>query len=424
MNNNAFALKGSVIYSQDCNTLVSAATSYLICEDGKVAGVFETIPSRFEGIPITDYGNKLIIPGLIDLHVHAPQYTYRALGMDLELLPWLNTYAFPEEAKYAEEAYARKAYGRFTRALSASATTRAAIFATLHVPATNILMDLVEQTGVQAYIGKVNMDRNSPDNLIETTVQSVEATEKWLKGCVGRYENCKPMLTPRFIPSCSNELMAGLGELQRKYKLPLQSHLSENASEIAWVQQLHPDTHCYGDAYEKYGVFGGECPTIMAHCVHPNEAELELMDKNGVFIAHCPQSNMNICSGVAPVRTYLERNMRVGLGSDVAGGADLSIFKAMADAIRASKLRWALKDKTLAPLTVPEAFYLATKGGGAFWGKVGSFEEGYEFDAVVLDDSNLEGSEEFSVQQRLERIIYLSDDRNVIHKFIKGKQIR
>jgi len=424
MNKNLFALKGNIVYSQDKNNLVTAASSYLVCEDGKVAGIFKTIPKQYEGICVEDYGIKLIIPGLTDLHVHAPQFTYRSLGMDMELLPWLNTYAFPEEAKYAQVEYAEKAYGRFARALSASATTRAAIFATLHVPATFILMDLLDQTGVQAYIGKVNMDRNSSDNLIETAEQSALDTENWLKECVGRYKNVKPILTPRFIPSCTDELMERIGELQRKYNVPLQSHLSENASEIAWVQQLHPDTKCYGEAYQKYGVFGGNCPTIMAHCVHPNKTELELMDKNGVYIAHCPQSNMNLCSGVAPVRTYLDRNMRIGLGSDVAGGADLSIFKAMADTIRASKLRWTLKDKALAPITVPEAFYMATKGGGSFWGKVGSFEEGYEFDAVVLDDSNLEGSEEFSLQQRLERMIYLSDDRNVIHKYIKGIKTR
>lgn len=421
--NNTFALKGNIIYSQDKDTLLCAEKSYLICEDGRVRGVFAQLPDQYKGVAVTDYGEKLIIPGLTDMHVHAPQYTYRSLGMDLELLPWLNTYAFPEEAKYVQEAYAKKAYGRFAAALHRGATTRASIFATLHTPATHILMDLVEKSGVKAYIGKVNMDRNSPDDLRETTEESAQATERWICDCKDAYRNVMPILTPRFIPSCTDELMQKLGELQRKYNLPMQSHLSENRSEIAWVSELHPDTKCYGEAYEKYGMFGGACPTIMAHCVHPNEAELELMDKNGVFIAHCPQSNMNLSSGVAPVRTYLDRGMKVGLGSDVAGGAELSIFKAMTDAIRSSKMRWALLDSSLAPLTVPEAFYLATKGGGAFWGKVGSFEAGYEFDAVVLDDSAIDGWEEFSALQRLERFIYLSDDRDVRNKYVAGVKV-
>lgn len=422
--NNTFALKGNIIYSQDKNTLVCAEKSYLICEGGAVCGVFAQLPDQYKGVAVTDYGEKLIIPGLTDMHVHAPQYTYRSLGMDLELLPWLNTYAFPEEAKYAEEAYAQKAYGRFAAALHRGATTRAGIFATLHTPATRILMDLVEKTGIKAYIGKVNMDRNSPDDLRETTEESAQATERWVCACRDTYSNIKPILTPRFIPSCTDELMQKLGELQRKYNLPMQSHLSENRSEVTWVGELHPDTKCYGEAYEKYGMFGLDCPTIMAHCVHPNEAELELMNKNGVYIAHCPQSNMNLSSGVAPVRTYLDRGMNVGLGSDVAGGADLSIFKAMTDAIRSSKMRWALLDNSLAPLTVPEAFYMATKGGGSFWGKVGSFEPGYEFDAVVLDDSAIDGWEEFSALQRLERFIYLSDDRDVRDKYVAGVKVR
>lgn len=425
MQENTFALKGNICYTPNCETVVTAENAYLVCDGGKVAGVFEQLPERYKGAPVTDCGDNLIIPGLCDLHVHAPQYVYRSLGMDLELLPWLNTYAFPAESKYAAPEYARQAYGVFAKALHESATTRAAIFATLHRPATELLMDLVEETGVQAYIGKVNMDRNSPEYLCETTVESAEETERWLADCAGKYENCKPILTPRFVPSCSGELMKRISALQKKYNLPVQSHLSENMAEVAWVKELHPESSCYGGVYEQFGLFGGDCPTIMAHCVHPTETELELMAHKGVFVAHCPQSNMNICSGVAPVRAYLNRGMNVGLGSDVAGGADLSIFKAMADAVRASKLRWVLSDKTLAPLTVTEAFYLATKGGGAFWGKVGSFEEGYEFDAVVLDDENLSTTPDYAaLRQQLERVVYLSDDRNVKHKYIRGVKTR
>ena len=425
MKNNAFALKGNVIYTTDGKTLVSAEKAYLVCNENKVAGVFDELPKEFADVSVTDYGDRLIIPGLCDLHVHAPQYAFRALGMDLELLPWLNAYTFPAEKKYESDEYAKHAYGVFTAALHQSATTRAAVFATIHPHTTKLLMQMLDKTGIQAFVGKVNMDRNSPDYLCEGTEKSAADTELWLAQCEGSYKNIKPILTPRFIPSCTDELMEKLAGLQKKYNLPMQSHLSENTDEIAWVQELCPNSTCYADAYESFGLFGGSCPTIMAHCVHPNAAELELLKQSGVMVAHCPQSNMNLCSGVAPVRTYLNEGVRVGLGSDVAGGAELSIFKAMADAVRASKLRYSLCDKELAPLTVLEAFFLGTKGGGAFWGKVGSFEEGYEFDAVVIDDTNLNTSPDFATpQQRLERVVYLSDDRNVEAKYINGQKAR
>lgn len=417
----AFAVKGNILYCEDTSRILSAPHNYLVCEDGKVAGVFGELPERYAGLPVTDYGDRLIIPGLADLHLHAPQYAFRGLGMDLELLDWLNTHTFPEESKYADLAYAEKAYRIFADALSAGATTRASIFATVHVEATGLLMDLLDKTGIKSLVGKVNMDRNSPDSLREkSAADSLAATERWLKEYGGKYENASAILTPRFTPSCTDELMAGLAEIQKRTGLPMQSHLSENFSEIAWVSELCPNTTCYGGAYDQFGMFGGGCPTIMAHCVHSTEEEIELMRARGVFVAHCAQSNMNLSSGVAPVRTYLDRGMHVGLGTDIAGGFSPSIFRAMSDSVQASKLRWRLLDNSQKPLTVPEAFYMGTKGGGAFFGKVGSFEQGYEFDAVVLDDTSLPTPLELDPVERLERVIYLSDDRCVGDKYVAG----
>lgn len=422
MKNNSFILKGNLIYSKDKDTLVSVPNGYLVCEENQCRGAFETFPEQYADLPITDYGEQLIIPGLVDLHLHAPQFAFVGMGMDMELLPWLEAYPFREEAKYRDLAYAEKRYSRFAKALASGATTRAAVFSSLHVPATGLLMEKLEKTGIKAFVGKVNMDRNSPDSLRETTEESARETERWILECTEKYNNIKPILTPRFIPSCTNELMEQLGGLQKKYRLPVQSHLSENCSEIQWVSELHPESSCYGDAYDRYGLFGGDCPTIMAHCVHSSEEEINLMQERGVYIAHCAQSNMNISSGAAPVRVYLERGMHVGLGTDVAGGFSLSVFRAMSDAVQASKLRWVLKDKSLKPLTTPEVFFMGTKGGGEFFGKVGSFEQGYEFDAVVLNDENLGGAEDLSAAQRLERLIYLSDDRNIGDKYIAGQK--
>lgn len=418
-----FVMKGNICYSNDKKELCIVENGYVVCEDGICAGVFENLPECYQTMPCYDYTDRLIIPGFADLHVHAPQYSFRGLGMDLELLDWLNTHTFVEEAKYQELAYAEKAYDIFADDMRKSATTRACVFGTIHNEATLLLMKKLEEAGIKGYVGKVNMDRNSPDYLCEKSAQkSAEDTEKWILATKD-LENIRPILTPRFIPTCSDNLMEKLSFLQKKYHLPMQSHLSENFGEIQWVQELCPETSFYGEAYDRYGMFGGSCPTIMAHCVHSTEEEIQLMKKNQVFIAHCPESNTNLSSGVAPIRKYLDMGMKVGLGSDIAAGSSLSMFQAMAMAIQCSKLRWRLSDQELAPLKVEEVFYLATRGGGEFFGKVGAFEKGYEFDAVVLDDSNLRHPQKLTVKDRLERMIYLADDRNVVAKFVDGKNI-
>lgn len=419
-----FILKGNICFSEDVHTLKTLKDGYLLCEGGKTKGVFETLPEEYKDYPLEDCKDQLIIPGLVDLHIHAPQYSFRGLGMDLELLDWLNTNTFPEEAKYRDLDYARKAYSIFADSMKRSGTTRACIFATIHKEATRLLMDLMEETGLKTYIGKVNMDRNSPEYLCESdAARSEEDTVDWLLTSGSGYDNVKPILTPRFIPSCTDELMERLGRIQKRFELPVQSHLSENQGEIAWVQELCPTTRFYGEAYDQFGLFGGEVLTVMAHCVSSSEEEIKLMRERGVYIAHCPQSNTNLSSGIAPVRTYLDMGMNIGLGSDVAGGSGESIFRAMADAIQVSKLRWRLKDDSLKPLTIEEAFYMGTLGGGSFFGKAGTFREGYEFDALILDDSSLRHPQPLTLKERLERFIYLSDDRHIAGKFVAGERV-
>ena len=391
MNEPVFILKGNIVYSKNKDELRILKDHYLISESGLVKGVFEKVPPEYAQVSVSDYGECLIIPGLTDLHVHAPQYTFRAMGMDMELLEWLETNTFPEEAKYQDLEYARRAYRIFTDNLKRSATTRACIFGTIHRDATLLLMDQLEQSGLVTYVGKVNMDRNCPDYLREESAEeSGIQTVEWIKDVLHKkYQNTMPILTPRFTPSCSDELMENLKKIQMYYQIPVQSHLSENPGEIAWVKELCPWSEFYGDAYDRFGLFGADCKTVMAHCVYSGKEERQRMKENGVFIAHCPESNMNLSSGVAPVRTFLEEGMHVGIGSDVAGGSTENLFKAMALAIQASKLRWRMQDDRLKPLTLEEVFYIATKGGGEFFGNVGSFEPGFELDAVVLDDTRI-----------------------------------
>lgn len=425
MNEPIFILKGNIVYSKNTRELEICEQSYLVCENGLVKAIYKELPLAYRNAPLTDYEDRLIIPGLVDLHVHAPQYSYRGLGMDMELLEWLETNTFPEEARFKDEEYAKAAYSIFVDNMRKGATTRACIFATVHRHSTVLLMDMLEQSGLHTMVGKVNMDRNCPDYLREISAQeSASETVEWIKDVLHKkYKNTRPILTPRFTPSCTDELMEKLKMIQLRYDLPLQSHLSENQGEIAWVKELCPWSEFYGDAYDKFGLFGADCKTIMAHCVYSDEKETARMKENGVYVAHCPESNMNLASGVAPVRFFMDQGIQVGLGSDVAGGSSENIFAAMSHAIQASKLRWRLFDETLAPLTVEEVFYMATKAGGEFFGKVGSFEQGNEMDAVVLDDSRLKHPQPLDVKKRLERMIYFSDDREIFAKYVAGNKL-
>lgn len=415
-------LKGNIIYSRDLTHLEILEHGFIVAKDNCIIGVYQELPAEMSGEEINDYGDCLIIPGLTDLHIHAPQYSFRGLGMDLELLDWLETNTFPEEAKFSDLKYAEKSYDIFVENLKKSATTRACVFATIHREATMLLMDKLEKSGLATMVGKVNMDRNAPDYLCEESyLVSAQETLNWLSETKQRaYKNTRPILTPRFTPSCTDELMCELKKIQTAQALPMQSHLSENLSEAQWVKELCPWAEVYADAYAGFDLFGEECPTIMAHCVYSEEKEIEMMKKRGVYVAHCPESNANLLSGAAPIRRYLEEGMHVGLGSDVAAGSTENLFHAMGQAIQVSKLRWRMQDHTLKPLTLEEVFYLATKGGGEFFGKVGSFEAGYEFDAVILDDSRLAHPQELGVKERLERMIYCSDDREVKAKYVKG----
>jgi guanine deaminase len=428
----SFFLKGDLCWSSSPNSLKTAEDSFLLCEGGKSGGVFKKIPDTYAHLPVRDYSGMLIIPGLTDLHIHAPQFAFRALGMDMELLKWLEKNAFPEEGKYRDQEYAHEAYERFVEHIKKGPNTRLCVFATIHVSGTHVLMDLLEKSGLVSLVGKVNMDRNCPDYLMEAN--SAGATSEWLEIFKkyreeGRYKNTVPIITPRFIPSCSNELLKSLAGIQKEYTLPLQSHLSENREEIEWVKKLWPSSENYAGAYAEAGLLEGS--TIMAHCVWSDEKEMDLLAEKGVFIAHCPQSNINLSSGIAPVRRFLERGLPVGLGSDIAGGVHSSIFRAMSDAIQVSKLRQALVSPAEKALTLEEAFYLGSAGGGSFFGKLkntevgpaGSFEAGWDFDALIIDDGAFTFLVKRNLRDRLERVVYLSDRRNIIEKYVRGVSV-
>ena len=428
---NGFIIKGNICQTKNPRELDLNESSFAVCVNGASAGVFKILPEEYKNLPLYDYGDSLIFPGMVDLHVHAPQYAFRGMCMDLELMDWLNRYTFPEEEKYENLEYAEKAYGIFVEALKKGATTRSCIFATRHRYATELLMELMERSGLVSYVGKVNMDREASETLTEDSADiSAFTTFGWINATKDKFENTKPILTPRFIPCCTDKLMEELREIQMAYGIPVQSHLSESKGEIDFVKFLRPDNAFYGESYNEYDLFGKnddintDVKTVMAHCVWSTDEEVEMMRKNGVFVAHCPASNMNLTSGIAPIRKYLDLGLNIGLGSDVAGGHSDSIFRAITDAIQVSKMYFRMVNDEYKPLVFSEAFYLATKGGGKFFGNVGSFEEGYEFDAVIMDDSVLPHPQTLNLAERMERAVYLGlDSKRISAKFVRGNKI-
>ncbi len=428
--------KAHILFTKEQTRFEVVENGYVAVEDGLVAGVAGSLAElktecptfNVDEVEVVDFGDKLLIPAMNDMHVHAPQVHNQGVAMDLELLPWLQNYTFPEESKYADVQYAERMYRRFLHTQWLFGTMRSVVFGTVHTESTRLLMKLYQEAGMGALVGKVAMNRNCPDTLSEGVDAYVEGQESLIAEANSSLFTLhsslpplvRPIITPRFVPSCTPELLQACGELAAKYQLPVQSHLSENTSEIAWVAELEPESKSYGDAYNRYGLFG-QTPTIMAHCVWTKGHELELMKQNGVMVAHCPTSNFNLSSGMAPIRSLLDEGVSIGLGSDISGGHDLNMFRMLVYAIQVSKMHYQL-DHDKAFLTLPEIFWIATKSAGRFFGKVGSFEPGYDFDALVIDDSVLYPSE-YSLLHRLERFIYLGDDRQIVHRFCRGQEI-
>ena len=413
--------KAHILFTKEKDQFEVFENGYIAVENGKVTGVSTNLSELdCQNAEIIDFGDKLLIPAMNDMHVHAPQVHNQGVAMDLELLPWLQNYTFPEESKYADVEYAERMYRRFLHTQWLFGTMRSVVFGTVHTESTRVLMKLYQEAGMGALVGKVAMNRNCPDALCEDVKAAVEGNERLIAEFSDVDGLVRPIITPRFVPSCTPELLKACGELAKKYQLPVQSHLSENTSEIAWVAELEPESESYGDAYNRYGLFG-QTTTIMAHWVWTSGSELDMMKRNGVMVAHCPTSNFNIASGMAPIRTFLEEGLPIGLGSDISGGHDLNMFRMLVYAIQVSKMHYQ-QNHDKAFLTLPEIFWIATKSAGSFFGKVGSFEPGYDFDALVIDDAVLYPSE-YSLLHRLERFIYVGDDRQIVHRFCRGKEV-
>lgn len=411
--------RGNIVYSKSATELMSYENGYLLVENGKVLSVEKELKEEYKNSEIIDFKNSLIIPAFSDLHVHAPQYPNRGIQMDLLLNDWLNKYTFPLESKYKDESFARKVYSKFAADLIKYGTMHAVILGTIHNNATDILMEELEKRGISSFVGKVNMDKNSPSYLIETTDESIKNTELFIK----KHQNnkyAKPILTPRFAPTCSFDLLKKLGKLSDKYNVGVQTHIVESLWEAEEAKKCFEGCLCDMEIYEKAGLLKHK-PFIAAHYIFPSELDLKLLKDCGGFAVQCPDSTSNVIAGIMRTGYLLDNDINLGIGSDIAAGEYLGIYRGVSSSVRLSKIK-SFYEKENRSIDFSEAFYMATKMSGSIFGKVGSFEKGYDFDALVI--SGIEDDyEKLTPIEMAERFCYLGETTNISHRFLRGEEI-
>ncbi len=397
------------------------ADGILVVEDGRIveAGPAAVVADKLGDTPVTDLGDKLILPGLIDCHVHFPQLDIIA-SYGEQLLDWLERYAYPAEMRFADIDYARDAAAFFVDELLRNGTTTAAVFATVHAHSAEVLFEAAAERDMRLIAGKVLMDRNCPRKLRDTPdsayADSRALIEKWHgNGRLGY------AITPRFALTSSEVQLAAAGKLAGEFPDTwIHTHLSENHAEIAEVKKQFPGRANYLDVYDHFGLVRER--SIFAHCLHLDGGERERLAECGGAIAFCPTSNLFLGSGLFDLRAMTEARLRVGIGSDVGGGTSLSLLQTLGEAYKVLQLQ----HQDLPPA---RALYLATLGGArALYldDRVGNFVPGKEADFVVIDP----GASRLS-QRRLQSsgdaaetlfaLLYLGDERHIAETFVNGK---
>ena len=388
-------------------------------DEGRIAGVgaWSDAPAG----EVIDLSTRIITPGFIDTHLHAPQIEMIG-SYGGHLLEWLNRYTFPTERKFADPEHARRVARAFYDELLRHGTLTALIFSTVHATATDIFFEEAEARGFRGIIGKAMMDRNAPEYLLDASAQqsyddSRALLEKWHGRGLLRYA-----ITPRFAPTSTPEQLELAGQLKREFPDAwVHTHISENRAEVQWVQELFPEAE-YADVYDHYGLLGER--TVLAHGVWLTPEELELIATRRTRISHCPNSNLFLGSGLFPLYRVLEAGVIVGLGSDIGAGTTPSLFNAMADAYKVQQVQGV----SLSPFHL---WYLATLGGAralTLDAETGSLEIGKSADFLVLDLGAtpllaLRTGHADSAEDLLAGLIFMGDDRAVEQSFIAGRRV-
>ncbi|KAJ5774693.1 hypothetical protein N7457_009589 [Penicillium paradoxum] len=440
---------------------------------------------RVKVVTANEEQNEFFFPGFIDTHIHAPQYPNAGLFGSTTLLDWLDTYTFPVESGFGSQPNtktghqtqtdprntplkAQQIYDQVIARTLSNGTTCASYFATIHIPATNALATLCHNRGQRAFIGRVCMDNPDfcpdyyRDHNAEDSVTATRQTIEYIHTLDPEGKLVKPIVTPRFAPSCTRPALQSLGDLAASYTPPLhiQTHISENENEVALVHDLFPEG--YAGIYDKYNLLTPR--TILAHAIHLSPEERALVRARDAKVSHCPASNSALGSGICPVRTLLDEGITVGLGTDVSGGYSPSILEAVRQACLTSRLlghtgAWKRDHPDgegcgREKLSVPESLYLATRGGAAvvdMAGEVGGFEVGMLWDVQLVrlggvrgvGDSPLEsvsgdGSADLvkagpvgnvdlfgteTWEEKIEKWVWSGDDRNVKAVWVGGRLV-
>ena len=393
--------------------------AYIVTANGIIEGIYPELPRDYAALPVTDFGDGILIPAFSDLHIHASQFTQRGIGMGRLLFDWLNTYTFPQESRFSSLTYAEEIYPRVIRELLRHGTMHASFFTTIHYDACDLFFRLLKESGMYAFTGKVNMDRNAPDFLKEDTAESIKETDRFIAEHAGD-SHVKPILTPRFAPTCSEALLKGLAEIGRRRHVGIQTHLVESLAEAAYAKELFPAYRTDGDIYEQLGLLDNG-PVIFAHVIFPEETDLEILQKHDCVSVHCPDATTNITAGIMPVSDLESEGLALSLGTDIGGGHGAAVYRQVGRAVQLSKMK-EFYEPDYRRITFAEAFYMATAGGGSVFGKMGQLKEGYHFNAIVIDGLRDEGAEH-TIPELLERFCYIGDDRNIVRRFLDGKMI-
>ena len=382
---------------------------------------------------------RFLLPGLVDLHVHAPQWPQLGLALDQPLERWLQHYTFPLEARYADVEFAAAVYSSLVGSLLANGTTTAVYFGSIHLPATRCLADICLARSQRALIGRVAMDHpdECPPYYRDASAASAAADTRefiaYVRGMPGNPGLVKPVITPRFIPSCTDELLNALGALARETGCHVQTHCSESDWEHGFVLKRCgiSDTA----ALERYGLLTRH--TVLAHGNFVGDDDVERIVRAGACIAHCPLSNAYFSDAVLPLRRLLQRGLHIGLGTDIAGGASPSLLDNARQAVIASRLLESgvdsgldrsLRRREASSIDALTAFWLATTGGGvALDLPIGLFKAGYQFDALLIDASAPAGNLRLDAmdgpEHVLQKVVYGATRADIREVWVAGRSV-
>ncbi|XP_072379403.1 guanine deaminase [Diabrotica undecimpunctata] len=431
---NVQVIVGNIIHCSDRFNVQLINNGFIIIAGSKILGIGteSDLSETVTRLKLKNFSTRLLkksqilIPGLVDTHIHAPQYPNCGLGYDMPLLDWLNNYTYKLERKYKDLEFSRRVYTTLVQKTLSHGTTTACYFGCLFNSSTNVLVDTVIEHRQRALIGKINMTHLAPDDYIETPEESISNTKEFINYVLSKESNLvKPIITPRFALSVDMALMKELGVLAKYHNLHVQTHISENVDEVALVQSQYKMN--YAKVYDQANLLTEK--TILAHGIYLSDEEIKLIAQRGTSISHCPDSNICLKSGICNVRKLLDNGVKVGLGTDVSGGASPSIIKVMKSCLDSSIVS-SFQDKTYKPFNYEEVFYLATLGGSealALSNTIGNFQVNKEFDALIVDMDIDNGSDyliEYEPKEILQKFIYTGDDRNIVSVYVAGELVK